>query len=274
MVAVAMTREMGTLGKDVAQGVAETLGLKVIHSELVERDVAARLGVQDSAVHRYLEGNPSLLERWQIDKEKLSQYTAEEILELARGGNVVIRGWGAVAVLRAVPHVLRVRICAPMPFRERIITQRLGLKEASEARREIEQSDAAHARIMRSFFGVNWENPLLYHLVLNTGSVPVETCVRIVRLLADDPAFQESEVSQTVLADKLIEARTRAILDNALHDKSVSRSVEIAVASGKVTLSGILMQSADLNAAVQNIRLIEGVTGVDNNIHRVVNYGV
>jgi hypothetical protein len=34
------------------------------------------------------------------------------------------------------------------------------------------------------------------------------------------------------------------------------------------------MQSADLNPAVQNIRLIEGVTGVDNNIHRVVNYGV
>jgi cytidylate kinase len=158
MVAVAMTREMGTLGKDVAQGIAETLGLKVIHSELVERDVAARLGVQDSAVHRYLEGNPSLLERWQIDKEKLSQYTAEEILELARGGNVVIRGWGAVAVLRAVPHVLRVRICAPMHFRERIIMERLGLKETGEARREIEQSDAAHARIMRSFFGVNWEN--------------------------------------------------------------------------------------------------------------------
>jgi osmotically-inducible protein OsmY len=98
--------------------------------------------------------------------------------------------------------------------------------------------------------------------------------VRIVRLLADDPTFQETGVSQAVLADKLIEARIRAILDNALPDKSVSRSIEIAVAGGKVTLSGALMQSADLNAAVENIRLIEGVTGVDNNIHRVVNYGV
>jgi osmotically-inducible protein OsmY len=98
--------------------------------------------------------------------------------------------------------------------------------------------------------------------------------VRIVRLLADDPAFQESEVSQTMLADKLIEARTRAILDIALPDKSVSRSVEIAVAGAKVTLSGVLMQNADLKGAVENIRLIEGVTGVDNNVHRVVNYGV
>ena len=274
MVAIAMTREMGTLGKDVAQGIADSLGLRIIHSELVERDVAARLGVQDSAVHRYLEGNASLLERWQIDKEKLSQYTAEEILELARGGNVVIRGWGAVAVLRAVPHVLRVRVCAPMRFRERVIMERLGLKDAGEARREIEQNDGAHARIMRSFFGVNWENPQLYHVALNTGSVPVDTCVRIVRLLADDPAFQESGASRAALDDKLIEVRTRAVLDASVSDKSISRSVDIAVAGGRVTLSGVLMQSGDLEGAVEKMRQIEGVTGVANNVHRVVNYGV
>ena len=40
MVAIAMTREMGTLGKDVAQGIADSLGLKVIHSELIEHDLA------------------------------------------------------------------------------------------------------------------------------------------------------------------------------------------------------------------------------------------
>ena len=92
MVAIAMTREMGTLGKDVAQGIADLLGLKVIHSELVEHDLATRLGVQESAVHRYLEGGASVLERWKIDKEKLSRYTAEELLEFARDGNVIIRG--------------------------------------------------------------------------------------------------------------------------------------------------------------------------------------
>ncbi len=82
MVAIAMTREMGTLGKDVAQGIAKLLGLKVIHSELVEHDIAKRLGVQDSAVHRYLEGDASVFERWRIDKEKLSRFTVQEISEL------------------------------------------------------------------------------------------------------------------------------------------------------------------------------------------------
>ncbi len=269
MVAIAMTREMGTLGKDVAQGLADSLGLKVIHSELVEHDLAARLGVQESAVHRYLEGSASVLERWKIDKEKLSQYTAEEIIEFARDGNVVIRGWGAVAVLRSVPHVLRVRVCAPMPFRERVIMERMELKNASQARVEIEQNDAAHARIMRGFFGVNWENPQLYHVVLNTGCVPVDTCVRMVRLLADDPVFQESKESRAALADKLIQTRARTVMDALMSERTFGNDLEIAVTAGKVTLSGAIGQGGDLASVVAKIRQIEGVQDVENKVHRL-----
>ena len=72
MAVIAMTREMGSLGKDVAQGLAEQLGLEVIHHELVERDLAERLEVGESDVHRFLEGGASLFERWKIDKKRLS----------------------------------------------------------------------------------------------------------------------------------------------------------------------------------------------------------
>ena len=73
MAVVAMTREMGSLGKDVAAGLADQLGLKVVHHELVEHNLAEHLGLQESAVHRYLEGGALLLERWKIDKQKLSR---------------------------------------------------------------------------------------------------------------------------------------------------------------------------------------------------------
>src|SRR4029450_6032418 len=95
MTVIAMTREMGALGKDVAAGLAEQMGLTGVHHELVEHHIAEKLGVKESTVHRYLEGEASLLERWKIDKQKLSRFTAEEILELAQKGNVIIRGWGA-----------------------------------------------------------------------------------------------------------------------------------------------------------------------------------
>ena len=113
MAVIAMTREMATLGKDVAAGLAERLGLDIVHHELVEHDIAERSGMRESEVHRFLEGEASLLERWKIDRKRLSRYTAQEILELAVKGNVLIRGWGAEYLLRAVPHVICVRICAP-----------------------------------------------------------------------------------------------------------------------------------------------------------------
>ena len=78
MAVIAMTREMGSLGKDVAAGLADQLALTVVHHELVEQHLAERLGVKESTVHRYLEGEASLLERWKIDKEKLSRYTARK----------------------------------------------------------------------------------------------------------------------------------------------------------------------------------------------------
>ena len=98
MTVIAMPREMGTLGKDVALGVAEQLGIEVVHHELVEREIAGRMDIGESAVHQFLEGTPSLWDRWKIDSKKLSRYTAEEMLALAAKGNVLIRGWGAVSL--------------------------------------------------------------------------------------------------------------------------------------------------------------------------------
>jgi Cytidylate kinase-like family len=72
----AMTREMATLGKDVAAGLAERLGLTVVHHELVKQGIAERAGMRESEVHRFLEGESSLLARWKIDRKRLSRYTA------------------------------------------------------------------------------------------------------------------------------------------------------------------------------------------------------
>ncbi len=269
MVTIAMTREMGTLGKDVAQGVADVLGLKVVHSELVEHDIAEKMGVRDSAVHRYLEGDASLFERWRIDKRKLSQYTAEEMLELAVKGNVIIRGWGAVAVLRTVPSVMRVRVCAPMAFREKAMMERMGIQDAAKARKEIEQNDAAHARVTRGFFGVNWENPLFYHAVLNTGALTVESCVKLLASLAAESTFQENDASRMALTEQLIRARVTATLGQLITDRSTDRGLQVGVSEGRVTLSGYLMQGDDLAGAIARIRKIEGVISVDNHVRLV-----
>ena len=150
MPVIAMTREIGCLGTEVATGVAKRLGLEIVRSEVAANNVARRLGVAEGAVLRYLDGSASLLERWQINRRKLFHYAAEEILGLAQHRNVLIKGWGAATLLRDVPHVISVRVCAPMDFRVRVLMERQGRKDAHAVREEIERFDAAARRSLVS----------------------------------------------------------------------------------------------------------------------------
>src|SRR5204862_2132040 len=175
--------EMATLGKDVAAGLAERFGLTVVHHELVKQGIAERASMRESEVHRFLEGEASLLQRWTIYRKRLSRYTAQEILELAVKGNVLIRGWGATYLLRSVAHVICVRICAPMPFREQVLMKRLGIKDRLLARHEIEANDVAHNGTMQKMFGRDCTDPSLYTMVRNTGRAPGKDWAKhIVRL--------------------------------------------------------------------------------------------
>src|SRR3990172_4896125 len=103
---IAMTREMGSLGKDVAQGVAEALGLEVVHHEIIDQ-LADKMRLRKSHVVRLLDGKASMLERLTADRASLAIYTADETYAIAqRDGGSVIRGWGATHLLRRVGHAV------------------------------------------------------------------------------------------------------------------------------------------------------------------------
>ena len=77
-----MTQEMATLGKDVALGVCEALGLQQVRHEVGDV-VAGRMHVKKSLIRRIREGKASTLERWAADEKTISIFTAEELFDLA-----------------------------------------------------------------------------------------------------------------------------------------------------------------------------------------------
>jgi len=266
MTVLAMTREMGSLGKDVTLGLSVQLGFAVVHHELVERELAGRMDVRESEVHRFLEGSASMFERWKIDQSKLSSYTAEEILHIAQKDNVLIRGWGATELLKDVPHVIRVRVCAPMGVRIDRMMKRMNVDDADVARREIERSDTAHTRVARKFFDADWQDPINYHMVLNTGEVPVEACIDQIRVLTENSAFATSEAPRNVIADKIIEARIRAVLDERSVLGIHGRSFDIEVKDGKVSLSGYASNQVQIDGVAEMLGEMDGVLSLQNEI--------
>jgi len=58
-----------------------------------------------------------------------------------------------------------------MALRVRVMMERLGGKEAEAIQQEIERFDAGHSRAMRAAFNLDWNDALLYHIVLNSARV-------------------------------------------------------------------------------------------------------
>src|SRR3954468_3469904 len=173
MALVAITREMGSLGKDVASGLSEALGVPLVYHEVIDH-LADRMRVRKSHVIRLLDGKANLLQLLTADKTSLSVFTADEVINHAlQQKGVVIRGWGATHLLREVPHAVCVRVCAPFEVRKRRMMERLGSDDAARIGEEIRANDEAHGAIVRRHFDLQWSDPEHYDVVLNTQRVNI-----------------------------------------------------------------------------------------------------
>ena len=261
---VAMTREMGSLGKDVAAGLAERFNRKVVYQEMIE-PLANKMRLRKSHVERFLEGKSGIWERLTTDKTSLSIFTADETFRFLRDGSTaVIRGWGAVHLLQNVPHVVRVRVCAPMETRVSRMMQRLATDNRSTVESEIQLSEEAHSAITKRHFGVNWRDSEHYDMVLCTERLSVEECVEEIEGVMKRPRFQETPQSVRMVEDLSLEWAVRAAL------RREARTADVAITvqgdGGVVRLLGVVDSQVQSDAAAEVARTVEGATSVDNQL--------
>jgi cytidylate kinase len=263
MPVITMTQEMATLGKDVALGVCEALGLQQVRHEVGDV-VAGRMHVKKSLIRRIREGKASKIEKWAADERTISIFTAEEVFDLALKGNVLIRGWGATLFLRPVSHIPSVRVCAPAGVRVHRLMDRLETDDEALAKREIEADDAARAARMGEQFNVAWGDPTLYDLTLNTERIPIPTCVDQVIALAKSPAFRETPESRRRLENLALQSRVRAAL--RADDRTEGIDVTVEADAGRVTLRGIVVDEREKAYCRDVVEKVQGVAGLDDQL--------
>jgi hypothetical protein len=107
--------------------------------------------------------------------------TSRTILQLAQKGNVIIAGRAANIVTGPLKNTFHVRLVAP--FEQRVqhieVIYSLNRKDAIEY---IKKEDLARKNYVKSYFNKNIEDPLLYHMVINTGQVPYKKAARMIGL--------------------------------------------------------------------------------------------
>jgi cytidylate kinase len=267
MAVIALTQGMGSLAQDIAEQLAQELGLSTLQHEIAER-VADKMHVSKSLINRLRAGQAGTLERLQTDRSSIAVYTAAEVLDAAAKGNVVLRGWGATCLLRPVSHVPCVRIMRPMAQRVQWLMQQLDTDESDIAEAEIRRSDQANAARMHEQFGVEWGDPVLFDQVFNLERMTVDTCVQQLKALLARPEFAPTEASVSQLKGLALSAHVRAALRE--HEETENVDVNIESVAGQLTLTGIVYNEPERKAAEQVAAAVQGVVSVDNRL-RVMN---
>jgi cytidylate kinase len=261
---IAMTREMGSLGKDVAAGVAARCGKRVVYHEIIE-PIANKMRLRKSHVERFLDGKSGIWERLTTDKTSLSIFTADETFKFLRDDSTgVIRGWGAAHLLKNIPHVIRVRVCAPLETRIARMMQRLATDNRDTVESEIQLSEEAHSAITKRHFGVNWRDPELYDVVLCTERLSVDECVDEVESMMKKKCFQETPESIRLAHDLSLGWSVRSGLRR--DPRTANTSITVECAGGVVSLAGMVDTDTEAGAAGDIAAAVEGVAGVRNQL--------
>lgn len=178
MTTITISRQLGSLGSQIAFSVAEALGYQMVWRELINK-AARKAGAPEVALAAIddlglLGISPS------PQANRAYRHEVEALLnEMANAGSVVILGRAGQIILRGRPDVLHVRIIAPDELRAGRIAQRTGVTlECALA--QVEASDRNRRKYLRSYYKARWDDPLNYHLTINTEFLDIRQATDII----------------------------------------------------------------------------------------------
>jgi CMP/dCMP kinase len=194
---VTVSRMYGAGAHAVSEAAAQRLGYRLADAELPVV-VAARLGTSSDIVESVADRAPSFGERVlqqfgggvpetaQLGSTSEDDFSLETrraiedaVREIAAGGNAIINGRMAAAILGSRPDVLRVFLHAPLEWRVAHVAESLGC-DAAAARAEIARIDEARRAYAKTYYRFAWGDASKYDLVIDTARFGIDGSAELI----------------------------------------------------------------------------------------------
>ena len=184
MTAITISRQLGSLGCQVGREAAARLGYSLVWREAINQ-AAIRAGAPEVAL--------AVIDELDIfglrpDRQAVDAYlqaTAQVMVELAGAGKIVIVGRAGQVILRGREDVFHLRVIAPEAVRAaRVAAGRAVSLEAALA--QVKASDRNRRKYLREYYGVRWDDPELYDLVINTARLTSRSAADLVCCAFDE----------------------------------------------------------------------------------------
>ncbi len=256
MSVITISRGSFSGGKMLAECLSKTLGYRCVDREVIVERAAAH-GVSQEELRDALQKPPTFLERIQHKKYLYLVLIQAALIEEVRTGSAVYHGNAGHLLLKGGPHIVRVRIVAPMEIRANLAQERLKLSRA-EALDYIEKMDQDRRKWTQYLYGVDWSDPSNYDIVLNLENMDISGACQTVSTLARQKCFEFTPACEAVMDDLALACKVRTEL--ALHDSTSHLEVEVTAEKQAVRIAGSVSNMWE----VEEVRLIAAtVSGVE-----------
>jgi cytidylate kinase len=206
MAVITISRQFGaggiTLGKMVAEKygyifadtevikmVAEMANVSTHFVETIEKEAGGKFSkfiskmVSKPLVERILKD-----ERGYIDEKIYLDYLVLIIAQMADDGNVVILGRGSQYILNDHPDAYHILLIDEFENRVRFMQEHYDLSK-NRAIHVVKSEDKRRKNLYQKLSKADYDNPSLYHLVLNMSKVNLERAFQLVCKLVDPSKY-------------------------------------------------------------------------------------
>jgi cytidylate kinase len=256
---VTVAHETGSGGPEIGMALAQRLGYRYVDREMLSQ-AARQYGVVEDKLTKLDETKPSLFERFDVETRQYITIIQSGLLDVAEQDNVVINSRGGQILLRGVSHACRVKVIAPFETRvKRVMKKMTETGETVDLRTTTEmvrRADREKSGRIRYLYDVDWGDPALYDLVINTEKISVDAAVELIVGVVRRPEFATTEASLRAVRGRALASRVRAAL--AAHPETRKYRISVEADQGIIQLEG----TAALDRATEVARGVPGVVDV------------
>ncbi len=262
MAIVTVSRGSYTEGIAVAEALARELGSPCVSREVV-LDAAEFSGVDEKALTSTLEDPPRFWEKTPGRIPAHLNIVRTALLRRAQGGDLVYHGYAGHLMLSGIPHVLRVRIIAGPEKRIAALMKDFGM-DHKQATAHLRRLDVQLAKWTQFLYGVDWQDPSLYDVVLNLDHISVEGAVTILAQMVRSADFQPTDASRKAFDDLYLSSAVWAELTKDPRTKGAN--IRVGADDGAVVISGVAPNTKVADAIEEVAAKVDGVLEVDNQV--------
>ncbi|PYM20644.1 MAG: hypothetical protein DMD81_01495 [Candidatus Rokuibacteriota bacterium] len=259
MAIITISHQMGAGGPEIGMALAQRLGYHYVDQELIQ-DAVRRYGLAEDKASHLDESKPTLFERFDAETRHYITVLQTTLLEFAERDNVILMGRGGQWLLRAIPHVFRVRAIAPFDQRVKNWVKHAaaaGEKPSQRAAADfVRRDDAEKSGRMRYLYEVDLDDASLYEVVINVEKLPYQAAVEMIEAVVRRPEMATTPAGRDIVASRVLASRVQVAL--ATNPDTRRYRITVEARDGVVLLEG----TAALDRAVDVARTVPGVRDV------------